>query len=87
MKSKKIERDKQSNKQCKEGRQQRNAQEVREKKEQQKAFLCSTLMKSYAFVVMLLPSYMYTCAMLKSLRLLLFRGVLNYGKKETSAMQ
>jgi hypothetical protein len=33
-----------------------NAQEVREKKEQQKAFLCSTLMKSYAFVVMLLPS-------------------------------
>lgn len=30
-------------------------QEVGEKKTTQKAFLCSTLMKSYAFVIMLLP--------------------------------
>lgn len=31
------------------------------KKKLQKAFLCSTLMKSYAFVIMLLPSCSFFC--------------------------
>lgn len=42
------------NKQCKK-EDNKEMQEVGEKKSTQKAFLCSTLMKSYAFVIMLLP--------------------------------
>lgn len=52
---KKIERDKRSNKQCKK-EDNKEMHKKFAKREQQKAFLCSTLMKSYAFVVMLLPS-------------------------------
>jgi hypothetical protein len=54
------------NKQCRK-EDNKEMQEVGEKK-LQKAFLCSTLMKSYAFVIMLLPSCAFCYWKLKFMR-------------------
>ena len=54
------------NKQCRK-EDNKEMQEVGKKK-LQKAFLCSTLMKSYAFVIMLLPSCAFCYWKLKFMR-------------------
>lgn len=87
MKSKKIERDKQSNKQCKEGRQQRNAQEVREKKRATKSFFMFDFNEKLCFCCYATSFlYVYMCDVKVIAPFVVSRG-LNLWEKETSAMQ